>query len=274
MTESNFQNPYRDESGGARIRRSVVAFIDILGYQEKVKKAVREGEEELLLKNLRSAFDETYQHIKDEAKDNRPDWLVKGFTDNIIIGYPVRHDAEVEMGYMISNLCTFQLMMTLRGFFIRGGIAIGNLYMDDEIVFGEGLIEAFEIEQNKARDPRIILSCSAIEYLKHHLKYYSSIEQAPQYYHLLKDRDGQFFINYLYPIIEFEYDNFIGEEEILRHKQIVESRLMEHITEPPIWSKYFWVANYHNWFCDHSRHFEEKHKIDLSNIPSGPDRIQ
>jgi len=274
MNNSQFQNPYRDESGRPLLRRSVVTFIDILGYQDQVKKAVASGEEGTLLMSLRHAYDETYSHIKDVEESNRPHWLVKGFTDNIVIGYPVRLDAEPEMGDMFSNLCTFQLMMTIHGFFIRGGMAIGDLYMDDEIVFGEGLIEAFETEQNQARDPRIVLSRSAIEYATHHLKHYAHVEDAPQYEHLLKDCDGQLFINYLYPTIEFEAEYVIGEEEILGHKEIVKSRLEQFISEPTIWSKYFWVANYHNWFCDHTRHFDEQHKLNLYGIPVGPSRIQ
>jgi len=201
MNENQFQNPYRDESGKPLIRRSVVTFIDILGYQGQVKKAVEAGEGEALLISLRNAFDETYHHIKDEAKGNRPLWLVKGFTDNIVIGYPVLHDAEPEMGYMFSNLCTFQLMMTIHGFFIRGGMAIGDLYMDDEIVFGEGLIEAYESEKNLARDPRIVLSGSATEYVDYHLKSYARVEAAPQYDSLLRDRDGQVFLTNLLIII-------------------------------------------------------------------------
>jgi hypothetical protein len=165
-------------------------------------------------------------------------------------------------------------MMTIHGFFIRGGMAIGDLYMDDEIVFGGGLIEAFETEQSRARDPRIVLAGSAVQYVRHHLEYYARIEQAPQYDHLLKDRDGQLFINYLYPVIEFVDEYAIGEEEILRHKQIVQTRLGQYISEPTIWSKYLWVANYHNWFCDRCRHFDESHKVDLTDFSVGPDRIQ
>jgi hypothetical protein len=56
---------------------------------------------------------------------------VKGFTDNIVIDYPISQDAEHEMGYTFSTLCFFQLLMITHGFFMRGGNAIGKLYMDD-----------------------------------------------------------------------------------------------------------------------------------------------
>lgn len=273
MDENQIQNPYRDESGRPLLRNSVVTFIDILGYQDQVKNAVEAGEGEALLSDLRKAFDETYHHIKDESEITRPHWLVKGFTDNIVIGYPIFQDAEPEMGYMFFNLRIFQLMMITHGFFIRGGMAIGELYMDDEIVFGEGLIEAYETEQNLARDPRIVLSKSAIEYVEYHLKSYPDVKSAPHYDELLKDRDGQTFINYLSLIIEFETEYEVYFDKLRSHKIIAESRLKDFVSKPPIWNKYLWVANYHNWFCDQSSHFDESYKIDLSEIPIGPSRI-
>lgn len=273
MNENQIQNPDRDESGSPLLRNSVVIFIDILGYQDQVKKAMEAGEGEAILTDLRKAFDETYHHIKDESDITRPHWLVKGFTDNIVIGCPIFQDAEPEMGYMFSNLCIFQLMMISHGFFIRGGIAIGKLYMDDEIVFGKGVIEAYETEQNLARDQRIVLSKSALEYVEYHIKSYARVEIAPQYSHLLRDRDGQIYVNYLDLITEFEADYSVFFNEFKKHKEVVESRLREYVSQPPIWNKYLWVANYHNWFCDQSSHFDESYKIDLSEIPVGPSRI-
>lgn len=273
MNENQIQNLYRDESGSPLLKNSVVTFIDILGYQDQVKNAVEAGRGKALLLDLRKAFDDTYHSIRGESNIYRQKWLVKGFTDNIVIGYPISQDAEREMGYTFSNLCFFQLLMITHGFFIRGGIAIGELYMDDEIVFGEGLIEAYETERNLARDPRIVLSDSAIEYVEHHLKYYASVELSPQYSHLLKDRDGQIFVNYLDLITEFEPDYSVFFDEFKKHKEVVEFRLQEYVSMPSIWNKYLWVANYHNWFCDQSSHFDESYKIDLFEIPVGPSRI-
>jgi len=133
LSENQIQNPYKDESGKPLLRNSVVTYIDILGYQDQVKNAVDAGRGKAILLDLRKAFDETYHHIKDESEVSHPHWLVKGFTDNIVIGYPVFQDAEPEMGYMFSNLCTFQLMMIIHGFFIRGGMAIDLFHKAQEI---------------------------------------------------------------------------------------------------------------------------------------------
>lgn len=276
LSESQIQNPYKDDHGKPLLRESVVAYIDILGFRDQIKIAVDKADRgKALLTRLRKALDAAFPLIKDKSENTRPLWLVKGFTDNIVIGYPVHlpFDAEPEMGYTFSNLLMFQLMMIIQGFFIRGGLAIGDLYMDDQIVFGEGLIEAFEAEQNLARDPRIVLTESAVEFVNHHLTYYGRAESAPQYRDLLKDPDGQYFINYLQVIIELEANNNVFFDELKKHKKVVESRLKKYVSQPTIWSKYLWVANYHNWFCKQSSHFDKSYEIDLSTIPIEPSRI-
>lgn len=275
------QNPYLSDSREPLLRESVVAFIDILGYQGQVVRAYETGSALALLKALRKALDQTYQMIEDQSGRVLPSlgtrayWAVKCFTDNIVIGYPIRDDAEVELGTTISNLAYFQLSMIHNGFFVRGGISIGELYIDDEIVFGQGLSEAYEAESKLARDPRVVLSASASKYLSSHMRYYARPEDSPQNLVALKDRDGQLFVNYLYPIIEFEGDCFVGEDELLRHKGIVETKMKEHISEPTIWSKYFWAANYHNWFCEQNRrHFNESFDIKLADVHIGPSWIK
>lgn len=131
MNNDQIQNPYKSDSGGLLLRKSVVAYVDILGYLEQVKRAIKADKKMELLMDLREAYDETYNHIKDQSHihfselGTKPHWSVKGFTDNIVIGYPIFQDAEVELGTIMSNLAFFQLMMITHGFFVRGGIAIG-----------------------------------------------------------------------------------------------------------------------------------------------------
>ena len=56
---------------------------------------------------------------------------MRAFTDNIVIGYPIRGrgDAESELVTIFRNLSYFQMKLTMDGFFVRGAIAVGELYM-------------------------------------------------------------------------------------------------------------------------------------------------
>src|SRR5437879_6285601 len=114
---------------------------------------------------------------------------------NIVMGWPIRSDGEAELGSAFSALSWFQFEMVNAGYFIRGAISVGNVYLDDIAVVGGGLIEVYEGESSLARDPRIILTKSAMEAVKEHLNYYGAASgggsHAPQNRELLKDADGQ-----------------------------------------------------------------------------------
>jgi len=270
------KHPFFQADGVPRTKVSVVVFGDILGFKDEMKKAYDEKRANDFLIKLRLALDESYRLLKYESPLSYGfprEYATKTFTDNIVIGFPIERDAESEIGSAFFHLGSMQLEMVQAGFFIRGGIAIGELYIDDDIVFGDGLIEAYRAESQLARDPRIILSKSAIEYLKIHLSYYHPVEYSPQYRELLRDVDGQIFLNYLDGILIAEDERGPFYEELQKHKDIVEQKLDEFANNPIIWSKYAWVANYHNYFCDQYEYFDESHKIDSTKLKLHPARI-
>jgi hypothetical protein len=153
--------------------------------------------------------------------------------------------------------------MAIEGFFVRGAISVGDAYVDDVAVFGDALVEAYEGE-GRARDPRVILTDSAVEAVKQHLTYYPDGRDAPQVSAVLRDSDGQWFVNYLECVLLAEDEHGPFYKEFGRHKLAVQAKLAEHKGSPPVWSKYAWVANYHNFFCDlHPHDFAEEHRIDV-----------
>jgi hypothetical protein len=109
----------------------------------------------------------------------------------------VHSDAESEFGSAFLRLTAFQLNMAIRGYFVRGAISVADAYVDDIAVFGDALIEAYVGESKLARDPRIVLTESAVRAAKSHLHYYSDPKDAPHSRDILKDADGQWFLNYL-----------------------------------------------------------------------------
>jgi hypothetical protein len=162
MTEK--KNPYVVSGEPPKTRNSVVAVLDVLGFAETMKAAYRNRTAPKLLAELRTAMDNAYENFAERNLDMEmpASWYVKAFTDNIVVGHPImfydEDDAEAELGSVLIALREYQLEMVNRGFFIRGGIAIGELYVDDEIVFGSALLEAYQAEQSTARDPRVVIS--------------------------------------------------------------------------------------------------------------------
>ena len=191
-------------------------------------------------------MDDTGGVDKPVGKDH---FSLKAFTDNIAIGWPIAGDGEIELGYGLQDLAAFQLTMVNAGFFVRGAVSVGSAYVDEIAVFGDALLEAYEGESSLARDPRIVLTESSREYVKKHLEYYVDQQEAPQNRDVMREVDGQWFVNYV-DAIRIADDGQPAFEALARHKECVESKLADYRKRPPVFAKYAWTADYHNHFCD------------------------
>lgn len=267
------ESPYVVAGKSSATRKSVVAVLDVLGFVDAMRSAYSTKNDAKLLVDFRSALTAAYQDFEDKASTKGSEFYVKAFTDNIVIGQPITfEDAEGELGSVMLSLREYQLEMTIRGFFVRGGVAIGELYMDDEIVYGDALIEAYDAEQNIARDPRVVMAKSAQSYIADQFKFYGEPAEAPHNQVLLRDVDGQLFLNYLGTIYDWEPE-FPLFSKLDQHRTVVESKLKEFANRPSIWSKYAWVAAYHDFLCQEQKGKFLQYKIDPKLLRQQPRRI-
>src|SRR5665213_149009 len=267
------RNPYHGSKYAPCLRPSVFALIDLLGYSALINEAERSGRQEELLNSLyaallagRNGLEGRGTGLPELKKYGSKDlYVLKAFTDNIVIAWPIRSDAEVELGDAITKLIYFQFSMSLKGFFVRGAIAIGNAYVDDIAVFGDALNDAYLGESKFARDPRIILTESSAAATKRHLDYYAKARHSPQARYLLQDSDGKWFLNYLEAVMIAVNEAGPFYAEFMQHKSAVEVKLQRYANDPVIFAKYAWIANYHNFYCDlHGHFFSEEHRIDTN----------
>lgn len=273
-------NPYIKRGNPPTTTQSVTAFLDILGFATNLRRAYKERTSDNLLIRLRSALDQAYAAFNNELS-GLPSlpvdiWEVKAFTDNIVIGCPVFHgdggDAEGDLGSVLLATREYQLAMVNAGFFVRGAVSIGELYLDDQIVFGDSLIEAYDGETLTARDPRIVMCPSVLPYIERHVQYWGHPSEAPHNQVLLKDPDGQLFVNYLGCTFDDDPEN-PRFDELKLHKDAVETKLDEYRNQPPLWSKYAWVANYHNFICQEQGGRFLEFRIVPGKLRSHPSRI-
>jgi len=274
------RNPYVIDGQEPTLRNSVFVFMDILGYSELMLQSQKTETQTAALRDLHDALSASRRGLEDDGlppdlKFGEKDlFALKAFTDNIVIGWPVHSDAEAEFGSAFMRLAIFQFKMAIRGYFVRGAISIAPAYIDEIAVFGDALTQAYVGESKLARDPRIILTESAVAATKQHLTYYFPPSHAPHVRDILRDADGQWFLNYLESVLIAEHEHGPFYPEFLQHKSAVEAKLAEHASNPPIWAKYAWVAGYHNYFCDlHSNYFGEEHRVNVDLFKAAPSLI-
>ena len=266
-------NPYTRNNNEPYMLPSIVCYADILGYAQQSKNALRLGKGEAFLQHLRSALSKAYARVRQRAAKFGGEVLfdVKVFTDNIVVGFPVdepnRGHAELELTIILNTFGELQIGLAMEGFFLRGGIAYGNHYMDEDIVYGDALLDAVALDQDGG-PPRIALAASAIELVRQHLGCYGLAEWAPHFETLLEDPDGTIFLNYLGEAFAAYPDGGIFFDIIEAHKRVVLDGLTEYRGTPGIRSKFEWAARYHNFVCVE---FAGRHPI--SSDPYGDELI-
>lgn len=255
-------NPYKNFKS-LKMLPSFVCYADILGYSYLSNKAIQSGNGLIFLTKLHYALSNAYARVREHSKGMGDDsfFAIKVFTDNIVIGYPLHRPAfdygEPEFGDILSFFSEFQAGLAMEGFFVRGGVAVGEHYMDDDIVFGDALIEAVAQDKNGG-PPRISLAPSAIEIVRHQLGFYREISWAPQYDDLLEDADRTIFLNYLGEAFYVFPDGGIFFDLIEGHHRNIVEGLKEYKGNPGVRSKFEWAARYHNFVC---REFVERHPV-------------
>ena len=131
----------------------------------------------------------------------------------------------IKLAWLAEDCRTFQrhVFKNYGNFLIRGGITIGDLYIDDTFVLGPGLIDAYKLESQNAKFPRIIVderyAEKAISYMNNA---YLRINEGKGKCAIIKDDDGVYFLDYLEPnqygvdkSIDTTYEWIKQDEEIL-----------------------------------------------------------
>jgi hypothetical protein len=129
-----------------------VAFIDILGFREMVARMTRApkfyGD---MLENLRAMRRTLPPREEKVATDLR----VQTFSDSIVLSTGPTPDGLWHLLFVVHDLANALLP---RGIFIRGGVSRGKMHHENDILFGDAMVEAYDIETKVAGHPRIVLS--------------------------------------------------------------------------------------------------------------------
>lgn len=169
-----------------------VAYLDILGATNRIKKGKVSADESLnLLHNLYTMIMELADAEKGIRKYS--DIRFKIFSDNIILAKELSADPsknEDEVRVLLNCVSNFlcDSVGDSVGWLVRGGITIGDFYIDDTIVWGPALVRAYELEDKIAIYPRVILDAPVVEMLRRN-KNESNF--------LCQDSDGMFYLNYM-----------------------------------------------------------------------------
>ncbi len=244
---------------------TIVCYADILGFRAMTEDALESGEEKEFLLRIKRSLEKAYEIVR---RAKTLDGLVpsifdmKVFTDNIVVAYPLRNASrdlgEPELGTLLMLFADVQASLALDGFLLRGAIALGDHYQDDDIAYGAALLEAVDLDKSGG-PPRLVIGSSLEPLIAVQLESYGDGGWAPHHAEMLEDpRDERLFVNYLQVAFEHFPDGPINYQLLAAHRENVRRGLREHESNSRVRGKYEWMASYHNYVC---RTFAEQFAI-------------
>ena len=221
----------------------IVVYLDILGITNRIKGKDEKG---LALNKLYNLYTHTIKTTKMIQIQENKDIQFKIFSDNIIIAKRVSEDKEQRMKDIRSLLMCAGHLQELAasdsvGWMLRGGITIGQLFIDDVMVWGEALVKAYYLEDKVAAYPRVIIDNIVVQEI-------IGNELLKEYLRL--DFDNLYFLNYLNDC------SFCGQM-LMEGFEIMKAEVNNRFDEK-IYQKFCWHMNFINSELDKKNQKKDK----------------
>lgn len=227
----------------------ILAFVDILGFKSMIQKSAFDYKEQKRILNAMNII-HGYKTLNDNGLDGKGlreyGIQITTFSDSAIISYPI--DFEGGLFHVLVDLIHLQIDLSNLGIFIRGGISMGLAYHDEYNAFGPAMNEAYRLESEEAKFPRIILTNQT---LYDGIKASESL-QNPYDISLLKSlirqdkADGFYYLDYLRQYQELDYPECNYYLWLSTIRDCLVRSLNTSYSNEKIYPKYCWMLEYWN----------------------------
>lgn len=243
-----------------------VAFLDVLGFQNKLKEFENEAlqyydnfvsansvddtdEDEVggrvYYSQKATDFIETFNKAISKLDNDKFSYYL--FSDNICItAKNISNDGEKSLVELLLVISELYFEFVQKGYFLRGGIDYGLFIDKASIALGVPLATAYKMESSLAIFPRIILSKDFVKQLSNHIaideyeidsilnsslvKVSCEIQYLNVFNHIFKVEDKEYFFE--------KYNHYISEN------------LLSSSVSESIFLKYKWLADEFNSFIE------------------------
>jgi hypothetical protein len=228
----------------------VVTYIDILGFRE----LVQEKSPAVISRAIRHVKDITVPEA-DKLRFDKENYV--NFSDLIVHTIPVLSKSNQSrprgiVSHEIRYMAMVQAVLIEKGLLLRGAISVGKIERSYGVLFGPGLISAYELERDQAKYPRIILdeqlmaALRSDHLLRHRHRDYGE-EMKFVSSAIKRDDDDVIFIDYLgfmQTVLKNQKSSYHGLVET--HKNLIEMNIAKFQENKRVLSKYLWLRKYHN----------------------------
>jgi len=225
----------------------LITYVDILGFRELVK----EQTPNFISKAIRRLIEATAPRA-DIKKANQENYV--NFSDLIVHTVPIDSPSNLKnpqglVFYEIHSLAIAQAELIGDGLLLRGALTIGEMERTYGVLFGPGLISAYDLEREQAQFPRIVVDSDLIDALKEfpllrRHEYDEEMDYISKY--IKRDDDGVIFIDYLGGMQDEFSDGADYFTLLTAHKNLIEKGIAKFKDNQRVLFKYLWLKKYHN----------------------------
>ncbi|MCL2476821.1 hypothetical protein [Candidatus Bathycorpusculum sp.] len=253
--------------GDMKTSQHVIAYFDIIGYRQILIN--HELDDKTFIQAIKDITEHAHGFAKEVGTYGK-NIHVYTFSDNVAICINVSAEAPkiIALRLLTAIASYIQLDSILKyGIFIRGCITQGEVYTDQNFLYGQGIVDATEMEKHNAKVPRVIIDkklvetaivearqlCEGAKLCKKGARIdYDNIffvldvntrKTAPE---IKKDTDDQHYVDYLqqfrilHNITEYTKDELLVNLE--EYSKILRHRMKKFKNERLIFEKYNWCA--------------------------------
>lgn len=227
------------------------AFIDILGFRGLVRELHTDVSRFV---TLQAALTRIHRPANAPKRDWTTDFRVQSISDAVAISTVANLPG---LTHLFNAIETLAVDLLKEGYLIRGALVKGKLYHDDQMVFGDALVRAYDLESTVARYPRVMVTRGIIEEITESTQGFFRDQRQLYEIHLEQADDGPHYVHVLRNVaseisrIQIENLNLRPEkqhslEEYERMRDTIQRRLSESVDDPRHFEKVQWFARYWN----------------------------
>lgn len=234
--------------------KKYVAFADILGFESLVNRTV-EPNPEVPLGSVLSALEVpnevqlegiTLGRVGDITDASH---RLSTFSDCLAISTEA---SEKGLMNLLFHLRAIAFRLLKLGYLLRGGIVEGSIYHENGRIVGPALVDAYKLEKNIAKYPRIIVDPNIVADARQWAQPLNAIfERLTR-----EDDDGHRFVHYLWAIrmVADSDAGFVGDWDALvgEISNFLESEKDRLAHEEKHLAKVLWLERYFEWARDRS----------------------
>lgn len=240
-------------------QESIVTFIDILGFSQLVASSRAEEIDRKLRAVTQFATPADNEEF-DEFEVETYEPTVIQFSDSVIRVRPLESPANIEyqigiLFHEILDLVHAQGELANEGILIRGGIALGDVHIDGNTVFGPAFVEAYNLESRIANYPRIVIAPNLFAAAKSNRLLKSTNHETEEEIQYIKNLvtvgdDGIAYVDYCRAVQRELDDPYTYPDFLNQHREVILANVSGQENINSITNKYMWLSRYHNSCVD------------------------